>query len=266
YERTPGETDEVHAECLALLCGVVERQDLEQKEKFDALVAAMGEVASRFARIPADYKKGRPLISVVGEIYCRMDSFTNADLIRRIERLGGEAWLAGMAEWIFFVNFMERMNRRAQGEKWSKAMVKSYVREHFQSRDEHRLVAPLHDRFVGYEEAAQTSDLADPAATYLPYQGAQGEMVLSVGGIIHMHGKGADGAIDISPFSCMNGIICEAVYPRVSRDLDNLPIRVFYFDGTDRDHDRDVEIFLELANTYRRRKKVPRVYPDRFTD
>jgi hypothetical protein len=64
----------------------------------------------------------------------------------------------------------------------------------------------------------------------------------------------------------MNGIICEAIYPRVSRDLDDMPIRVFYFDGTDRDHDRDVEIFLELANTYRRRKKTRRVYPEHFAN
>ena len=152
----------------------------------------------------------------------------------------------------------------AQGQTLSKAMLRAFLRERFQSRDEHRLLEPLHNRFVGYEEAAETRELADPASPYLPYQGAQGEMVLSVGGIIHMHGKGADGAIDISPFSCMNGIICEAVYPRVSKDLEDMPIRVFYFDGTDRDHDRDVEIFLELANTYRRRKKVKRVYPAHF--
>ena len=91
-------------------------------------------------------------------------------------------------------------------------------------------------------------------------------MVLSVGGAIYLQRKGADGIVDISPFSCMNGIICEAVYPRVSRDLDNLPIRIFYFDGTEGDEDRDVEVFLELARTYRRRRKFARVYPQRFVD
>ena len=29
---------------------------------------------------------------------------------------------------------------------------------------------------------------------------------------------------------------------------------------------REVEIFLELAQTYRRRKKVTRIYPEHFTD
>jgi len=55
----------------------------------------------------------------------------------------------------------------------------------------------------------------------------------------------------------MNGIVTEAIYPRVSKDHEPHPVRVFYFDGTQSDLDRDVGIFLELAKTYKRRKKVP---------
>ena len=83
-------------------------------------------------------------------------------------------------------------------------------------------------------------------------------MVLSTGGAICLYHQGADGIVDISPFTCMNGIVTEAIYPRVSRDHDNIPIRVFYFDGTHSDLDRDVGIFLELAKTYKRRKKIAR--------
>jgi len=62
-------------------------------------------------------------------------------------------------------------------------------------------------------------------ARSLPPEGCLGEMVLSVGKAVYLHGKGADGILDISPFTCMNGIICEAVYPAVSLDHDDLPIR-----------------------------------------
>ena len=44
----------------------------------------------------------------------------------------------------------------------------------------------------------------------------------------------------------------------MSKDHDGIPVRVFYFDGTQSDLDRDVGIFLELAKTYRRRKKIGR--------
>ncbi|MGB9625711.1 MAG: hypothetical protein ACPMAQ_12715, partial [Phycisphaerae bacterium] len=74
----------------------------------------------------------------------------------------------------------------------------------------------------------------------------------------------ADGIIDISPFTCMNGIICEAVYPAVSAEHDDLPIRTCYFDGVNTNIDRDLEIFLDLARAYQKRKKHPRVYPHYF--
>ena len=89
-------------------------------------------------------------------------------------------------------------------------------------------------------------------------------MVLNTGGSIYLHGKGADGIIDISPFTCMNGIVCEAIYPKLSKNYDDIPIKNFYFDGTESDYDRDVEIFLELAGTYKKRKKTKRVYPAHF--
>jgi len=61
----------------------------------------------------------------------------------------------------------------------------------------------------------------------------------------------------------MNGIVTEAIYTKLSKDCDGIPIRTFYFDGISSDLDRDVGIFVELVKTYRRRKKIARVWPYR---
>ena len=37
-------------------------------------------------------------------------------------------------------------------------------------------------------------------------------MTLSVGKAIYLYNKGADGIIDISPFTCMNGIVSRKRY------------------------------------------------------
>ncbi|HET6494569.1 MAG TPA: hypothetical protein VFH61_04285, partial [Thermoleophilia bacterium] len=132
--------------------------------------------------------------------------------------------------------------------------------------DEHTLYAPFKDDFVGYEEPGDVDEVLDMSFPYLPHTGSLGEMVLSSGKAVYLYGKGADGIMDISPFSCMNGIVTEAVYPRLQKDLGNMPIRTFYFDGTQGDLERDVGIFLELANTYRRRKQKSRVYPSCFAE
>ena len=89
-------------------------------------------------------------------------------------------------------------------------------------------------------------------------------MTLSVGKAVYLYTKGADGIIDISPFTCMNGIVSEAVYPAISADHDDMPIRSLYFDKANANIERDLEIFLDLAHAYQRRKRRPRVYPDFF--
>ncbi len=264
YEKNNGDTDQVHSESLRVLSSIIEKQDLPLKEKFKALVNSLAEIGKKFAAIPANYIRRKPLIGVVGEIYCRLDDFTNSNLIRVVEKKGGECWLASISEWVFYTNFMQKFELIRKGEIISKAMAGALIRNKVQIHDEHQLLAALRDRFKGYEEPKNIKSLAQNALPYLPYYGALGEMVLNTGGAIHYFRKGADGIIDISPFTCMNGIVCEAVYPRVSRDHDLIPIRNFYFDGTQTDLEHDVEIFLELAQSYQKRKKIKRIFPNHF--
>jgi predicted nucleotide-binding protein (sugar kinase/HSP70/actin superfamily) len=265
YEINSGDSDRTHAFCLDMLCKVLERTDMNSKVKFAALIEAMKKITYIFSQISANYSKEKLLIGIVGEIYCRLDDFSNAYTIKRIEKYGGEVWLASIAEWIFYVNFMQKTDLKIDGRRFSKSMLNVIIKNIIQTRDEHQLYMMAHERFIGYEEPENTRKILEPVRKYLPYTGALGEMVLNVGGAIYLHGKGADGIIDISPFTCMNGIVCEAIYPNVSKDHDNIPIKNFYFDGTGTDFDRDVEIFMELAANYKRRKKVNRTYPSYFS-
>jgi len=67
--------------------------------------------------------------------------------------------------------------------------------------------------------------------------------------------------LDINPFSCMNGIVSEAIYPRLSRDCDGLPVRVIYFDGTRVDRRYELDIFMDLVREYSARKRTVRALP-----
>lgn len=102
-------------------------------------------------------------------------------------------------------------------------------------------------------------EILDRGKPYLPWQGARGEMALSVGKAVYLYEKGVDGIIDISPFTCMNGIVSESIYPRLSRDHDGIPIRIFYFDGTSVDLENELAVFMELVTSYNRRKKRRRI-------
>jgi predicted nucleotide-binding protein (sugar kinase/HSP70/actin superfamily) len=260
YEIHKGETDRVHAECLKDLCLVVERPGISHKLRLSLMVESLTRSRDRFRAIPARYDRDVPLIGLVGEIFCRLNRFSNSELIRKVEELGGECWQSDVSEWVWYTNVEQKLNLVQQGKRISLAMAGALIKHHIQHRDEHALLKPFHEDFAGYEEptVAQVLKNGEP---YLPHGKVLGEMVLSMGKSIYYWSKGADGIIDISPFTCMNGIVSEAVYPRLSRDYDHIPIRNFFFDGTYQDLDRDVGIFLELARTYKKKKRPTRKYP-----
>jgi predicted nucleotide-binding protein (sugar kinase/HSP70/actin superfamily) len=264
YEREKGATDAVYQAALEKVGAALATRDVNNKERLARTVAAMTQARDAFRAIPADYDASRPLIGVVGEIFCRFNTFANDDLVRMVEEQGGECWLSDIAEWVWYVDDEHRRRLRDEGRTYSTENAARKITTMVQRRDEQALLAPFADDFVGYEEPHEVSHVLDASFPYLPYTGALGEMVLSAGKAIYMHDKGADGIIDISPFTCMNGIVTEAIYPVVQRDLDGMPIRTFYFDGTQSDLERDIGIFLELAHTYRQRKKKVRRYPASF--
>ncbi len=264
YACHPGDADAAYATSLRELCTTLEAPGRQPREHLDALVAVMVRIRDRFRAIPARYEKGRLLIGVQGEIFCRLEEFSNDDIVRRLEACGGEAWLSDISEWIWYSNNDQERILRRDGKRLSWSMLRARLRDHVQHADETALRAPFVEDFRGYEEPQDIKEVLQAGERYLPQMGTAGEMVLSAGKVDYYFRKGADGIIDISPFSCMNGIVSEALYPRQSQEHAGIPIKNFYFDGKGGDMTDDLEIFLELARTYQRRKPHARRYPPCF--
>jgi len=264
YESTPGDADAAYGVSLRELCADLERRGCRPREQLAALVARLIAIRNRFRTIPARYTRGRLLIGVLGEIFCRMEEFSNDQIIRRLEACGGEAWLSDISEWVWYCNDEQGRTLRRDGKRFSLAILGARLRDRVQHADEAALRAPFAVDFRGYEDPEDIEEVLDAGDRYLPRAGASGEMVISAGKVDYFFRQGVDGIIDISPFSCMNGIVSEALYPRQSQEHAGLPIKNFYFDGKGRDLTGDLEIFLELARAYQQRKPHPRRYPPCF--
>ncbi len=252
-ERRPGTADAAYEECLDDLTAAVVQAPLAPRRQLAALRAALVRCRQRFRAVDVTADRDLPLIGVVGEIFCRLNTFSNQDTIRRLEALGAEVWLSGITEWVWYTIAEQFRKLRLAGRRLSREAASAWIRRYLQHRDEQYLLAPFREDLRGFEEPP-VEELIRCARPYLPLDGALGEMLLSVGKAVYLARHGADGIIDISPFSCMNGIVCEAVYPRISRDLGGIPMRTLYFDGTLRDLEADLDIYLELVHGYRRRK------------
>ncbi|MFC1544802.1 hypothetical protein ACFL4X_01410 [Gemmatimonadota bacterium] len=263
YEVSKGDTDKVHRDSLKRVENILEVEGTDTGERLKKLVAAMTVSREQFSKIPAKYTRRRPLIGVVGEIFCRMTPFTNDFLIRKLEEFGAECTLAHIVEWVWYTNAEQQKRLRQSGQRFTVKMLGAKIKNWIQQKDEHALYGPYHEDFRGYEEP-EIHKILEYSQPYLPHQGALGEMTLSVGKAVFHYHQGCDGVVDISPFTCMNGIVTEAVYPMISAAKNNMPIRNFFFDGNQYDVDRDVGIFMELARSYNQRKQVERVFPNCF--
>ncbi len=219
YEINRGQTDRVYQRWLEEVCTTVEA-------KGD--VPAVMEAAVRdFRAIPTEQKGTRPLVGVVGEIYIRSNVFSNEDLIRTIERLGGEAWLPPIGEWLMYINYISA--RRARRYRDYGQAFKLWLTQRSQLKIEHALAAPFEGFVVNLHEPsiAQTIEYA---GGFLDVS-FEGEAILSVGKSRDFLLKGASGIINAMPFTCMPGTIVNALMKRFREINGNVPFLNMAYDG-----------------------------------
>lgn len=254
YERQAGTTDWIQKESLNLIAEILETSGVPLKIKTRQLVQTLHRIRKMFLDIDlAEPLGSRPCIGIMGEIFLRLNNFSNQNLIRELEKQGAEAWLANVTEWVWYTNVEQKRKLKESNKKYSKEMLIAKIRDFVQITDERKLWQPFKSILKNREEHRIT-EILKYSWPYLPYTKSHGEMTLNAGNVVAYYKSGCDGVIDISPFTCMNGIVSQVVYPKISEDYDHIPVRIFYFDGVPFDLQGDIEIFMEMVWSYRKRR------------
>ncbi|MBI4827282.1 MAG: CoA activase [Nitrospinae bacterium] len=241
YELDKGATEQAYEESLYRVCALVE-------EDSGKLFGCMRDVAQRFAAIRVDRAGPRPVIGVVGEIYLRSHAFSNRDLIRRIEDLGGEVWLAPIGEWILYCT--NRFIYNSKVDKKFLDLLKGYMQDIVQKKDERRLHEPFGHMLVHGEDAA-TDKILEFARPYMA-ETFEGEAILSIGKAVEFAERGLSGVVNVMPFSCMPGTIVTAISRKIREDFGNLPWLNLDYDGVEETNSRTrLEAFMYQAEQYR---------------
>ena len=187
YETVEGAADEAYEKGIALVEAVTEDPNLSSKQRLEELAQALTQARDLFRAVPTKYTRDKPLIGVVGEIFCRLNTFSNSQAVRKIEAHGGEAWLSDIAEWVWYTNWSQKGLLRRDGKSFSRAMLAAIIKNAVQRHDERKLLAPFAEDFVGYEDPHDIfHDVLKGGWPYLPADGALGEMVLSVGKSVYL--------------------------------------------------------------------------------
>jgi len=161
YEREKGETDAVYDQCLDTLTEVLARPDRRGREKFADVKSNLRHCRELFSRIAANYHDERLLIGISGEIFCRLNTFSNDDMARKIEEYGGEAWVADMSEWIYYSNYWEMEEIRAFANPMSIKMLGAWLADRVQRHNEHELSALFASMLVGWEEPGHIREIVE---------------------------------------------------------------------------------------------------------
>jgi predicted nucleotide-binding protein (sugar kinase/HSP70/actin superfamily) len=185
----------------------------------------------------------KPIIGVVGEIYVRSNKFSNEDLVRKLETLGAEVRLAGVEEWLYYLNIIGT-RRAIINRDWS-TMVDYMVKKVVKGRVE-RGQARHYEGFLNSLHEPTIKELFKKAAPYVS-DSFEGETVLSIGKAIDLAEKGASGIVNAMPFGCMPGTIVAALMRAVSRDI-GIPFISIPYDGTESTTTRlQMEAFMDQA-------------------
>lgn len=178
----------------------------------------------------------------------RSDRFCNNDLVGMIESLGGEAWVAPVTEWVFYTN--NRRIERSVAERSYGEIIKGYIKDRVQKRDEERMAGIFEGMLMNLHEA-ETEDILALTTPYMHYSFG-GEAILSIGKALDFVRRGASGIVNTMPFTCMPGMVATAVSRRVREDLGGIPWLNMTYDGNDGVNDiTRIEAFVHQVRQYR---------------
>jgi predicted nucleotide-binding protein (sugar kinase/HSP70/actin superfamily) len=252
YEREKGKTDEVYQASLKKVCEVV-------RAGGEKLPVALKNGIETFGQIEVEDLGTRPLIGIVGEIFVRLNQFSNEEVIQKIEQFGGEAWLAPLTEWILYVNTISK-GRSLRNRSFSN-LLKIFLTDHYQKKDEHELEKIFKGHLKHFGEP-KTKSLFKNAKPYIDVS-FEGETILSVGKTVDFAKRGASGVVNIMPFTCMPGTIVSTLLKRYREENHNIPILNMAYDGQEQTNTLTrLEAFMHQARGFQKRKNKGVQHPD----
>jgi predicted nucleotide-binding protein (sugar kinase/HSP70/actin superfamily) len=216
-ETRKGEAEQVYRESIEAVSNAIEMG----KNGIDGVLR---DAVHKFLRIEKNELQ-KPVIGVVGEIYVRCNRFSNNNVIKKVEELGGQVWFAPMTEWISYINYFSKRRDSVRTVSMSD-VLRTSITEYIQGKEERRLEEPFMG-FIQYGEEPHVESIIEKASPYV-HVSFEGEAILSVGKAIDFIDKGVSGIINVMPFTCMPGTITSAILRIVQKKYDVPVINVAY--------------------------------------
>jgi len=244
YETVKGAADEAFEKSVQIVYEALKNET--------NLVEALKECRKLFEAVPVDRSVEKPIIGYVGEFYVRANAFSNQDIVRKIEELGGEVWAAPILEWFLYRN-VRRSMRAALACDW-RLWLKNNITDWFMKKEERELTQVFHG-FLRNLEEPPSNEILVKASPYV-HRSFEGEAIMTVGKAVDFITKGLSGIVAVMPFTCMPGTIANALLKRVREELGEFPFLNMVYDGVEQSTSQTrLEAFMYQARQYMKRNQ-----------
>ena len=223
-EKVPGAAQEIYDRYFTQLKALVSAASA------GSTVAALGELpngmygvrnclrnAAREFRTIKDFSKDLPVVSVVGEIYVRLDPFANDFIVEKLEKRGLKAVVAPLAEWLEYTTFTEmqrvRENRAIPGDDLAAAKFTYSLEVGIVNRLYNEMA-----KILGWGPRTTVEASLEAAEGYVSAE-LMGEAPLTLGGPTHEHEHDhIDGVVSVGPHECMPNKVAESQFAHVGEE------------------------------------------------
>ncbi len=263
YEKEKGMADDFIEKAMQSMSGAFEVYGAERN--FEKILDRLEEVIEDGKAIIDSAIPRKPLIGIVGEIYLRTHAESNQDVIRVLERYGGEIVNASIAEWVNYTTY-DRMREAKIGlrmnlKQFKLKGVRNYMKKilsyggdlYYQQIRQHQV----------YKRAKSLIDLAsdhrvDHLDEVLKKDGLFSfdvgtEACLSISGIMEYMKEGYNGVVNVYPFTCMPSTITSAIVRPIMNQM-KVPYLDTPYDGTFQPgREAAIRTFMYQANQHLKR-------------
>ena len=224
YAKNLESFDEVMDEQLSRMISVIESAGNVKR--------ALTDISGVLKAIPMNENK-KPLVGIVGEIYVRLNPYTNGELVRTIEAAGGEAWTAPFCEWFQYLTFIDKALAKDRGQSLV-TRLKKRVKNSYMLRQDRKLTDCVGSILSDRREPSIISTVK--AGERIFPRHFDGESILTVGRAIEFAEQGVDLIVNCAPFGCMPGTLTSGIFQKLEGTM-GVPVVSLFFDGeTDLSH------------------------------
>jgi predicted nucleotide-binding protein (sugar kinase/HSP70/actin superfamily) len=165
-----------------------------------------------------DESRTPPTVAVVGEIYVRLDPFSNDSIIKKLEKRGLKTKLAPFFEWMEYTDYINekeiRKGRFPEMDSFISRSISTFIQNAVSTKF-HKIAKNI----MGWKDKTKPHHAVESANKFIRPD-LVGEAILTLGGPIHEYKEDLiEGVVSVGPLECMPNKVAQAQFFHVNQEI-----------------------------------------------